>query len=156
MRIHRPCGGGNARWVAAGDDADELTEAVFDIRQAGLDRAESLDRDLRLFVVARLLACRKGFHHIRVGQVCGLAGATGATLEAVEEFEQGAPIPLPDKPIIEIETEDVLQVPAQGSPVAAYGVDEAGVPPGTSPAPGPKKCSRICKYRPISSRSASG
>lgn len=144
VRIYGPRRAGRTRRIGAQRGVDELDEPVLDVGQPGLDSPESLDRYDRWPIVI-FLAAGERFDDRRIGQPRGLAGATGARPETIEEFEEGAPIPQPDKPIVEIKTQKILQVPAQGDPVAADGVYEVGVPPGTSPAPGPKKCSMISR-----------
>lgn len=118
---------------------DELGEAILDVRQAGLDRAEPLQRDRVLPVLLQTLGQRR--NDIRISEQSSVTITAGAPLESLEEFDESEPITLPAKPIIEVEPEDVLEVPAKGSPVSANSVYEAAVPPGTSPLPGPMNCS---------------
>lgn len=140
---------------------DQLNKPVLEPGHARLDRSETLQRESEILVfdLALFLGLFPGNqlgYDLGIGEVLGLRGGAATTSQPAKEFEQGAPISLPGKPIIEIEPEDLLQVPAQGRPVSADDVYEAAVPPGTSLTPGPRNRSHRYMTRPIISASESG
>ena len=136
VRVGGAGGARCARRIGLGGEPDELRETVFHRGEPGLEKSEALDRQLGRVAVVGRGECLRDVGVLQEG--CAVGGA-GAGPDPVGVLEEVPPVALAAQPLVEVQAQEALQVPAQRGPVASYEVDEAGVPPGTSPAPWPRK-----------------
>lgn len=129
-----------------------MREPVFDPSEAGHDRVEAFER-WRLVAVLRVGEQLDDVGVLEDGS--GIRG-TRSVAQALGELEQVTPVAFAAQPVVEVQAQVLLQVPAELGPVPSDEVYEAGVPPGTSLAPRPRKWSVTRSCKPTSSISLSG